>query len=61
MDQGDYINLIVQSVLQSMILGSILAIIILAIFLIPMAIGKRKALIYEIENADIFKYNKYGE
>ncbi len=35
--------------------------VILAAFLIPMAIGKRKALIYEIENADIFKYNKYGE
>ena len=38
-----------------------IVIVILAIFLIPMAIGKRKALIYEIENADIFKYNKYGE
>lgn len=33
MDQGDYINIIVSSVLQSMILGAILAIIILAIFL----------------------------
>lgn len=33
MDQGDYINIIVGSVLQSMIIGSILAIIILAIFL----------------------------
>ncbi len=33
MDQGDYINLIVKSVLQSMVLGSILAIVILAIFL----------------------------
>lgn len=38
-----------------------IVLIILALFLIPMAIGKRKALIYEIENADIFKYNKYGE
>ncbi len=38
-----------------------IVIVILAMFLIPMAIGKRKALIYEIENADIFKYNKYGE
>lgn len=33
MDQGDYINIIVSSVLQSMVLGAILAIIILAIFL----------------------------
>lgn len=33
MDQGDYITLIVNSVLQSMILGAILAIIVLAIFL----------------------------
>ena len=33
MDQGDYINLIVKSVLQSMIIGAALAIIILAIFL----------------------------
>lgn len=33
MDQGDYINLIVKSVLQSMVLGAILAIVILAIFL----------------------------
>lgn len=33
MDQGEYIDLIVKSVLQSMVLGSILAIIILAIFL----------------------------
>jgi len=33
MDQGDYINLIVGSVLQSMLLGAVLAIIILAIFL----------------------------
>lgn len=32
-DQGDYINLIVKSVLQSMVLGAILAIVILAIFL----------------------------
>ncbi len=32
-DQGDYINLIVKNVLQSMILGGVLAIIILAIFL----------------------------
>ncbi len=32
-DMGDYINLIVKSVLQSMIIGAILAIIILAIFL----------------------------
>ena len=38
-----------------------IVIVILALFLIPMAIGKRKALIYEIENADIFKYNKYGD
>lgn len=33
MDQGDYINMIVNSVLQSMIVGAILAMIILAIFL----------------------------
>lgn len=33
MDQGDYINIIVSSVLQSMVLGAILAIVILAIFL----------------------------
>ncbi len=33
MDQGDYINLIVKSVLQSMIIGASLAIIILAIFM----------------------------
>lgn len=33
MDQGDYINIIVKSVLQSMIIGAALAIIILAIFL----------------------------
>ena len=33
MDQGDYINLIIGSVLQSMIIGAALAIIILAIFL----------------------------
>ncbi|MBR5360926.1 MAG: efflux RND transporter permease subunit, partial [Lachnospiraceae bacterium] len=32
-DMGDYINIIVKSVLQSMIIGAILAIIILAIFL----------------------------
>ncbi len=32
-DQGDYITLIVKSVLQSMIIGAILAIIVLAIFL----------------------------
>lgn len=32
-DQGDYINLIVKSVLQSMAIGALLAIIILAIFL----------------------------
>ena len=32
MDQGDYINLIVKSVLQSMVLGSILAIIISVVF-----------------------------
>ncbi len=32
-DQGDYISMIVESVLQSMIIGAILAIIILAIFL----------------------------
>ncbi len=32
-DQGDYINLIVRNVLQSMILGGLLAIVILAIFL----------------------------
>ncbi len=32
-DQGDYIKMIVESVLQSMIIGAILAIIILAIFL----------------------------
>lgn len=32
-DQGDYINLIVNSVLQSMAIGALLAIIILAIFL----------------------------
>ncbi|MBP9997046.1 MAG: efflux RND transporter permease subunit [Lachnospiraceae bacterium] len=32
-DQGDYIDLIVKSVLQSMIIGAILAIIVLAIFL----------------------------
>ena len=38
-----------------------IVVFILAIFLIPMAIGKRKALIYEVENADIFKYNKFGE
>lgn len=33
MDQGDYINLIVKSVLQSMAIGALLAVIILAIFL----------------------------
>ena len=33
MDQGDYIDLIVRSVLQSMAIGALLAIIILAIFL----------------------------
>lgn len=33
MDQGDYINIIVKSVLSSMIIGAALAIIILAIFL----------------------------
>lgn len=33
MDQGDYINIIVKSVLQSMVIGAALAIIILAIFL----------------------------
>ncbi|MBQ0027984.1 MAG: efflux RND transporter permease subunit [Lachnospiraceae bacterium] len=33
MDQGDYINMIVKSVLQSMAIGALLAIIILAIFL----------------------------
>ena len=33
MDQGDYIRMIVESVLQSMIIGAILAIIVLAIFL----------------------------
>lgn len=33
MDQGDYINMIVKSVLQSMLIGAALAIIILAIFL----------------------------
>ncbi len=32
-DMGDYINIIVKSVLQSMIIGAVLAIIILAIFL----------------------------
>ncbi len=39
----------------------VIVLVILAIFLIPMAIGKRKALKYEVENADIFKYNNYGE
>lgn len=38
-----------------------IVLVILAIFLIPMAIGKRKELLYEVENADIFKYNNYGE
>ena len=33
MDQGDYINMIVKSVLQSMALGALLAILILAVFL----------------------------
>ncbi len=33
MDQGDYITMIVRSVLQSMLIGAVLAIIILAIFL----------------------------
>lgn len=33
MDQGDYITIIIKSLLQSMIIGAILAIIILAIFL----------------------------
>lgn len=33
MDQGDYINIIVKSVLQSMAIGALLAVIILAIFL----------------------------
>lgn len=36
-------------------------IFILAITIIPMSIRKCKSLIYEVENADIFKYNKYGE
>ena len=40
---------------------AIIVIVILALFLIPMAFNKRKELIYEVENADIFKYNKYGE
>ena len=30
MDQGDYINMIIQSVLQNLILGGILAILVLA-------------------------------
>ena len=33
MDQGDYINMIIQSVLQNLILGGILAILVLALFL----------------------------
>ena len=33
MDQGDYIDIIVKSVLQSMAIGALLAVIILAIFL----------------------------
>jgi len=33
MDQGDYINIIIKSLLQSMILGALLAVIILALFL----------------------------
>ena len=31
MDQGDYINMIIQSVLQNLILGGILAILVLAL------------------------------
>lgn len=38
-----------------------IVIFILAIVLIPMTIKKVKSTIYEVENADIFKYNKYGE
>lgn len=38
-----------------------IVVIILALFFVPMIINKRKELIYEVENADIFKYNKYGE
>ena len=39
----------------------VIVIVILALFLVPMAINKRKELIHEVENADIFKYNNYGE
>ena len=36
----------------------IIVVVILALFLVPMIINKRKSLIHEIETADIFKYNK---
>ena len=38
-----------------------IVVFILALFLVPMIINKRKSLIYEVENADIFKYNNFGE
>lgn len=38
-----------------------IVIFIIAIVCIPMTFKKIKSLKYEVENADIFKYNKYGE
>lgn len=38
-----------------------IVVFILAITLIPLAISKCKSVVYEVENADIFKYNKYGD